>query len=342
MTTATRDVRLREVTSLALVEASAGDGPFNPDGTVNVVIVRPCNGRGPGQHIFEAAVLEREAPKWAGVPQYLNHDVEASRRARGGMPRSPLELGGVIRESWWDPDYTSRKDAALGFGRGAVVARAAVTEQVEALIRRVPEAMKLSMNAQATRVRRGTRNGKSGWIVEGFDIDPERSSVDWVTNAGAGGEVQRAVLEAISTATRTGVAPQPSSRRLAMAGMTLQEALQTPEVRAFIGAEARSAVAPGRVAEAARSDGPTPTFGGDDSEWVKFARRRGLEPTDFGAPWPADEDEDDIAASLAVHEASAALTDEQRALVEHEPAWAARLRDLGFSSDEIGRRGWAA
>ena len=44
------DMLIREQQNLQIVEATDGnDGIFNADGTVNMVIVRPCNGRGPGQ-----------------------------------------------------------------------------------------------------------------------------------------------------------------------------------------------------------------------------------------------------------------------------------------------------
>lgn len=186
----------REQMDLALVE-SAGGGPFNPDGTVNVVIIRPCNGRGPYKNIYDADVLARDAGVFSGFPMFWNHDSAKARQERQGLPRSPADLAGVVRESFWDPTYATPGDGQVGLGRGAVIGRCALTDEMEALVRKIPEAIKLSVNAQATAKRPGVRNGRKGSIVEGFVNDPENSSVDFVTRAGAGGEVAR-VLEAVA------------------------------------------------------------------------------------------------------------------------------------------------
>jgi hypothetical protein len=67
---------------------------------------------------------------------------------------------------------------------------------MEALVRKVPEVIRGSLNTQATNKKLAERNGRKGWVVEGFDADPETSSFDLVTKAGAGGRV-RSVLEAL-------------------------------------------------------------------------------------------------------------------------------------------------
>lgn len=214
------DVTLGEQADLELVETGGEDGAFNPDGTVNVVIIRPGPGRGPGRRFYGADMLREHADVFRGWPMYQNHDTRSAKQARGGMPRSPTELGGVIRQSWWDPDYTASHDTALGFERGAVIGRAALTDTMEALVRRVPEAIKLSVNAQAT----GTRAmpGRSGQaLVEGIVNDPENSSVDFVTKAGAGGEIHAALMESLD-------------ERAVRPRTTFVDALLSDEVRGYI------------------------------------------------------------------------------------------------------------
>jgi hypothetical protein len=190
------DLLIREQHDLFILEADAGDGVFNADGTVNMVLIRPCNGRGPYNNIYESSVLERDAGTFKGWPMFDNHDSPVARKARMGLPRKPSELAGVVKESWWDPNFTGPEDEQLGFDSGAVVGKCMLTDAMEALVRKIPEAIKGSLNAQATNKRLGERNGARGWIVEGFVNDPENSSFDLVTKAGAGGRV-RSVLEAL-------------------------------------------------------------------------------------------------------------------------------------------------
>lgn len=185
---------------LALLEAATADTPvtFNPDGTIDMVIIRPCNGRGTGSRIYEAAMLERNAGVFSGWASYDNHESPAARKARGGLPRPPSELAGEIRESFWDPSFSTPMDDDMGFDRGAVIGRFMLTEDMEKLVRRLPRAIKTSVNAEATGLRPGTRNGKRGVIVEGIASDPENYSVDLVTKAGAGGAVASLYREMVA------------------------------------------------------------------------------------------------------------------------------------------------
>lgn len=219
-----------------LESAAGGDGIFNPDGTVNIVIQRPGAGRGPGNRIFEAAHLAADcaAGTFVGWPCFDNHDSPIARKARAGLPRSPSELAGVVREAWWDPDYEDPElDAKLGYGKGAACASVAVTEPMEALIRRIPEAVKVSVNGLARNLSRGAWKGKAGWVVEGYVNDPEDSSIDFVTAAGAGGQVRR-VLEALGDDVRSRSGdPHTPGREDRHPGeeevVDLKEALESPE-----------------------------------------------------------------------------------------------------------------
>lgn len=231
------DLLIREQFDLALLESADGDGVFNADGTVNMILLRPCNGRGIGQRIYEADVLERDAGVFKGLTMYDNHDAPAARKARAPFPRPLSEVGGVIRESFWDGDFTTPEDAEFDFGKGAVVGRCMLSDEMEAIVRKMPEVVKTSVNMQATSMRMGSRGGKRGWLVEGLADDPENSSVDLVTKAGAGGRV-RSLLESLydpgSETSGSGI------EGIDMGDMTLQEALQTPEVQSYIGAQAEA------------------------------------------------------------------------------------------------------
>lgn len=234
MTFKPSELLIREVGDLHLLEAATGgDGPFNPDGTVNVAILRPCKGRGPGSRIYTSQMLQEAAGTFAGWPMYVNHDSPAARRARAGLPRPPSELGGEIRESWWDPSYTTPEDAQphLNYLPGAVVGKfMPATQEVEEMIRRIPRQIKLSVNATATGLRRATLPELGeGALVEGIVNDPENSSVDLVTKAGAGGHV-RQLLEAVYS----GEGDPPNDPDPEGDDMKLSEALRQPEVRNYI------------------------------------------------------------------------------------------------------------
>lgn len=178
------------VQELRLVESAVpSEAKFNTDGTIDFVILRPCNGRGVGSRIYEADMLRENADVWAGVSAFDNHESEEAKRARRGIPRPPSQLAGECRESWWDPSFSTPKDGELGFGQGAVIGRFMLTEDMEKLVRRLPRAVKTSINAQATRMSSAIRRGKRGMLVEGIARDPENMSIDLVTKAGAGGQV---------------------------------------------------------------------------------------------------------------------------------------------------------
>lgn len=183
---------------LTLLESTdqGGDGIYNADGTVNMVLIRPCNGRGPGRRIYEATMLERDAGIFAGLSMFDNHDSPQAKRARGHLPRPTQDLRGHIAESFWDPDFVAAKDAERGFDQGAVIGRCRLTPQMRSLVESIPESVRTSLNMMATGLTPGRRNGQDGMLVEGITTyDDDSSSVDLVTVDGAGGQVA-ALLEA--------------------------------------------------------------------------------------------------------------------------------------------------
>lgn len=173
------DLTLHET---AVVESVEGDG------NVLIHLIRPCVGRGRGRHLYEADMLERNAHKFKGWKMYVDHRSPEAQRAAHGLPRSVRDLGGRITESWWDPNVP----AEGRFGKGAVVGRCIPTKLIRDLVENDPEIVETSINSMATGVKPVTRDGKAALLVEGIS---DRGSVDWVTEAGAGGKVV-ALMEA--------------------------------------------------------------------------------------------------------------------------------------------------
>lgn len=158
------------------------NGPIQADGTVLIHVIRPTVGRGRGNHLYEADMLEKHAPIFGGWKMYTNHLSPEARKAAAGLPRDVQDLGGRIVESWWDGTVPPQGR----FGRGAVVAKVKPTPFIRELIENDPEIVEASISATATAVRPGMKDGKKVWVVEGI---ADRGSVDWVTEAGAGGRV---------------------------------------------------------------------------------------------------------------------------------------------------------
>lgn len=215
---------LRE--SITLTESVApGSTIFDEDGCVPIHIMRPCVGRGKGSHLYEADMLERNAGNFAGWKMYVDHESEQARKAAGGLPRKTRDLGGRIIESFWDGSVPA--DPARGFGQGAVIGRAKPVRYIRELIEDDPEILEASIAASATGVRPVVRNGQRVWLVEGIE---NKGSVDWVTEAGAGGRVA-ALIEA---------AVEDQHDALLLESMTDEDFLAIAEERGLRLAEADS------------------------------------------------------------------------------------------------------
>jgi hypothetical protein len=147
-------------------------------------ILRPCLGKGRGRHVYEATMLQENAEKFSGWRQYIDHLSPEAKRAARGLPRSIRDLGGRIVESYWDPNVPA--DTSRGFGQGAVVGWSLPTPFIRDLAENDPELVEASISASATGVQPVTRDGQRAWLVEGIE---DNGSVDWVTEAGAGGRI---------------------------------------------------------------------------------------------------------------------------------------------------------
>lgn len=188
MATATAPREAFQISEAISVKA----GTVNADGTVNLHIIRPGIGRGKGKHLYTPEMLAENAGIFGGWRMYVDHLSEEARRALGGLPRSIRDLGGRILESYWDPNVPA--DPSHGWGEGAVVGKAKPVPLVAELIEHDPELIEASISARATGVKPMNHNGQQVWMVEG--IEPT-GSVDWVTEAGAGGRVV-SLMEALA------------------------------------------------------------------------------------------------------------------------------------------------
>lgn len=178
----TEALQLSESISLAIEEGATTI--FDADGCVPVHIIRPGIGRGRGKHLYEASMLAKNAHKFNGWRMYVDHQSPEARKAAGGLPRSVRDLGGRIVEARWDANVPA--DPVRGFGQGAVVGRAKPVRLIRELIGDDPALVEASISASATGVQPVSHNGQRVWMVEGIS---DRGSVDWVTEAGAGGRV---------------------------------------------------------------------------------------------------------------------------------------------------------
>lgn len=167
------------------------EGSVQPDGSVLLQLIRPCVGKGRGRHLYPGEMLEANADKFVGWKMYLNHLSEAARRALGGLPRDVRDVGGIVDKSWWDGSVP----AAGRFGQGAIIGRVKPISLIRDLIDLDPRLVECSINATATGVKRGKVGNDEVWVVEGISNEPP-GSVDWVTEAGAGGQVA-SLMEAV-------------------------------------------------------------------------------------------------------------------------------------------------
>jgi hypothetical protein len=170
-------LELRESITLA-------EGALQPDGTIILDLIRPCVGKGRGRHLYTASMLQENAHKLAGWRMYVDHLSDEARRRLQGLPRSVRDLGGRVMESWWDGSVPA--DPSKGFGQGAVRGRAMPTPFIRELVENDPEIVQCSLNSHATGVKPIMEKGQRVWMVEGIE---DKGSVDWVTEAGAGGRV---------------------------------------------------------------------------------------------------------------------------------------------------------
>jgi hypothetical protein len=135
-------------------------------------------------------MLEEAAPTFAGWKMFLNHLSPEAKKAAAGLPRDIRDTGGIVQEAGGTGRAAERRRR---HGQGAVVGMVRPVKFIRELIDDDPALAEASISASATGVRQVTHEGQRCWLVEG--INP-RGSVDWVTEAGAGGRIVPMLEEA--------------------------------------------------------------------------------------------------------------------------------------------------
>lgn len=165
-------------TDRLLVEAALVEGTADrAKREVVIDLIKAGFGNRRDNHYYGREILESHFQDFQGAKMYVDHlDPEAVKRLNG-MPRSVRDLGGRITETWMD------QDAA---GNPVVRGRAKIAQPwLWELIENDPELLGVSINAWG-KSKPGTVEGRQARIVEGI---AKVGSVDWVTEAGAGGKV---------------------------------------------------------------------------------------------------------------------------------------------------------
>lgn len=166
----------RLFTEGALVEGSTDSAKQE----VVIDLIRAGFGNKRDNHYYAEDVLNENIAMFntsEGVKMYVDHLDPEAQKALNGSPRPVSHIGGRIIEAWID-----KNDA----GETVVRGRARIAQPLLwSLIENDPGLLGVSINAWG-KAKSGTVEGRSARIVEGIS---KVGSVDWVTEAGAGGKV---------------------------------------------------------------------------------------------------------------------------------------------------------
>lgn len=162
------------------------------DGTVPLRIIAPGWG---SSGYYSADVLERDGPRvfTSGLHMYLDHPSESESVDR--PERSVRDLAGrLTTDARWDPD---------GPAGPGLYAEAEVFGPFRDVLDQIAPHIGVSIRA-AGMVSEGEAEGRAGRLVDSL---VQAESVDWVTRAGAGGQV---VMMLESARSRSGQVPASS------------------------------------------------------------------------------------------------------------------------------------
>lgn len=150
--------------------------------TVEVTIIEAGFGNPVHKHFYGADMLREAAPRFANTHIYADHEHDPTEARKRGGVRSTKDLVGVITEAWWD-------ETAQAVKGKATILRDWVMEIVKAKA----DVLGLSLAGSAGKVTKGIISGAPANIVESI---ARIKSVDLVTQAGAGGKINR-ILESL-------------------------------------------------------------------------------------------------------------------------------------------------
>lgn len=161
------------------------------DNTVPLKVIQPGWG---SSGYYSSELLQRDGPKvfTEGLHMYLDHPTDSENSER--PERSVKDLAGrLVSDAYW------QENGAAGPG---LYADAEVFAPFRDVLDEIAPHIGVSIRA-AGRISEGERDGRTGRIVEEL---VQAESVDWVTRAGAGGQVVTIMESARNIQTPTPVA----------------------------------------------------------------------------------------------------------------------------------------
>jgi hypothetical protein len=176
-----------------IVEGSATEAGDRRE--VWIDLIREGFGNARDGHYYSRRLLESEAERFRGAKMFANHLDPEAVAALKGYPRAIQDVQGRILET----QYVSDR----GDGRATIRGRVNVLQDwLWNMVKRDPGILGVSINARGASTT-GVAEGKAdAKIVESIS---HVNSVDWVTEAGAGGQVV-AFVEAAVQAEEEGMA----------------------------------------------------------------------------------------------------------------------------------------
>lgn len=174
--------------TITLSEAAAA---IDDDGIISLKVIQPGWG---SSGYYPAEVLESDGPTAfpAGIHMYWDHPTETDELER--PERSLRDLAAVtVTEATWDPDGPE--------GPGLYADARPFAQYADVIAEMAPH-IGVSIRAAGT-LTEGEAEGRSGGIVESID---DGRSIDFVTAAGAGGQV----LALFESARTTSTSPVPA------------------------------------------------------------------------------------------------------------------------------------
>lgn len=241
---------------------------------VEIDLIRQGFGNPRDRHYYSDAVLESYAQMFDKAKMYIDHqDPETARRLQG-LPRSVREVGGRIIEAWVDTNAEGKKVI-----RGkAKIAQPWLWQLIEA----DPELLGVSINARG-QSREGMIEGQKARIVESIN---RVLSVDFVTEAGAGGKIN-ALVEAQMAAIEE--SDEDDETMATAADDDTDASAETTEETEEQPAEADEPDTAEETGdgpeETSDEDETTESLGAyeiDDDEWAAFLAEEGVEEGEVG------------------------------------------------------------
>ncbi len=167
--------------------------------TVEIDLIREGFGNPRDGHYYGRELLESHAGSFTGAKMYINHLDKETERKLAGLPRPVEHVGGRILEAWADTNEA---------GERVIRGKAKIAQKwLWDLIECDPDLLGVSINARGSS-RQGMIEGREAKIVEAIS---HVGSVDFVTEAGAGGKIRQLVEAQIAEEVAEEEAPEETT-----------------------------------------------------------------------------------------------------------------------------------